>query len=144
MSFGLRYAIALIALLLLAFVAYLARPRAPVPAADVMKSQLTLGGLYSASIEPEVPEIRQGELHSWILTVKTAAGQPVDDAKVLVDGGMPAHRHGLPTSPAASASLGDGRYRIEGVKFSMSGHWELRFDISSSIGEDEVTFDLVL
>ena len=39
---------------------------------------------------------------------------------------------------------GEGRYRIEGVKFSMSGWWELKFDISAPAGTDTVTFNLVL
>lgn len=144
MKFGLRYAVAVIALLLLAFGAYLTSPRASVPEPDALQNRTAANGLYLASIEPEVPDIKQGELHSWILTVKTANGDPVDDARIAVDGGMPEHRHGLPTSPVATGSLGEGRYRIEGVKFSMSGRWELRFDISSPHGSDTVTFNLVL
>ena len=72
-----------------------------------------------------------GALHSWLLTLKTAAGQPVEDATITIDGGMPEHGHGLPTSPAVSAHLGAGKYRVEGVKFTMSGWWELRFAITA-------------
>ena len=52
--------------------------------------------------------------------------------------------HGLPTSPKATASLGQGRYRIEGVKFNMTGLWELKLAITAPAGEDKVTFNLML
>ena len=57
---------------------------------------------------------------------------------------MPEHNHGLPTSPEMTGQLDGGRYRIEGVKFSMPGWWELKFDISAAAGSDSVTFNLVL
>ena len=143
---GWLYALAVVVLSAVAFVAYLAMPVAG-PAQtelDQSRSLSTANGLYVAAIEPEVPEIKQGELHSWILTVKTSDGKPVDDAQVAVGGGMPEHDHGLPTAPEMTEHLGEGRYRIEGVKFSMSGWWELKFDISSPTGADVVTFNLVL
>ena len=140
------YAVAVVALVLVALGAYVLSPVAgpPKPELDLSRSRTTANGLYVAAIEPESPDIKQGELHSWILTVKTPDGEPVDDAKVAVDGGMPDHNHGLPTSPEMTQHLGGGRYRIEGMKFSMSGWWELKFDISSTPGSDSVTFDLVL
>ena len=107
--------------------------------------ETTLKGLFAASIQPEAPEIRQGELHSWILTLKTADGKAVEDAVVTIGGGMPQHGHGLPTAPEVTSYLGEGRYRVEGVKFTMDGWWELRFDIvSARAGADAVVFNLVL
>lgn len=144
MKSGLLYALAVVVLVLVALGAYLAMPAAPKPELNQSLSRTTVNGLYLAAIEPEAQEIKQGELQNWILTVKTADGKPVDDAAVTVDGGMPDHNHGLPTAPRMTEHLGEGRYRIEGVKFSMSGWWELRFDISSAAGPDTVTFNLVL
>lgn len=144
MKSGWLYALAVVALVLVAFGAYLAMPTAPKPEIDQSRSRTTANGLYVASIEPEAGEIEQGELHAWVVTLKTPDGKPVDDASITVDGGMPEHNHGLPTSPEMTEKLGEGRYRIEGVKFSMSGWWELRFDISSAAGADSVTFNLVL
>ena len=71
----------------------------PKPDLDQSRSRATANGLYVVAIEPEAPEIKQGELHSWMLTVKMPDGRPVDDAKIAIDGGMPDHNHGLPTSP---------------------------------------------
>ena len=140
------YALAVVVLALVAIGAYLAAPAvAPARAElDQSRTRTTASGLYVAAIEPETEEIRRGELHAWIVTVRTADGKPVDDARIVVDGGMPEHNHGLPTAPEVTEHLGEGRYRIEGVKFSMSGWWELTFDISSPAGEDTVAFNLVL
>lgn len=146
MKSALLYLLALVVLVAAAFGAYLASPVAGPPKAetDQSRSRTTANGLYLAAIEPEVPVIKQGELHSWVLTVKMPDGKPVDDARVEIGGGMPDHNHGLPTSPEVTQHLGDGRYRIEGMKFSMSGWWELKFDITSPAGADIVTFNLVL
>ena len=143
---GWLYALAVVALVMVAFGAHVATldARSAKPERDLARSQTTAGGLYVAAIEPEVAEVKQGVLHSWVLTVKTADGKPVDDAHVAIDGGMPEHNHGLPTAPEMTEHLGEGRYRIEGVKFSMTGWWELKFDISSPAGSDTATFNLVL
>ena len=140
------YVAAIAAAALIAAAAFLFMPLAgpPKPELDQSRSKATAKNLFVAEIAPEKPEIKQGELHSWILTVKTSDGKPVEDARVEIGGGMPDHNHGLPTSPEVTEYLGQGRYRVEGVKFTMSGWWELRFDISSAAGTDAVVFNLVL
>lgn len=111
---------------------------------DLARSKPSEGKTYVVAIAPEKEPLARGELHSWVLTLTTPDGKPVDGAKIAIDGGMPQHGHGLPTSPEMTAALGEGRYRIEGVKFNMSGWWELKFAISAPPGDDRVTFNLVL
>ncbi|WP_432283233.1 FixH family protein [Aminobacter sp. BA135] len=123
-------------------VVFLTAPAAPGP--DLARSKNSAKGLYALSIAPEAGEPRQGELHAWVVTVKTRQGAPVEGAAIRVGGGMPEHAHGLPTSPEATAYLGDGRYRIEGMKFSMTGWWQLKLGVSAPAGADEATFNLVL
>ncbi|MBX3577194.1 MAG: FixH family protein [Rhizobiaceae bacterium] len=110
---------------------------------DLARSKATAGGLYVAAIEPDGGTVVQNELHAWTLTVTTPAGEAVTGATIGVDGGMPQHGHGLPTAPAAT-ELGGGRYRIDGVRFNMSGWWELKFSISAAQGKDDVVFNLSL
>lgn len=143
---GWTYALAVLALVAVAFGAYVMMPVAETakPATEQKQSRTSNDGLYFVSIEPEAGEIAQGSLQAWIVTVKTADGKPVDGATITVGGGMPAHNHGLPTDPQMTAELGDGRYRIDGVKFSMSGRWELRFAIKAAAGSDSATFYLVI
>lgn len=123
-------------------VVFLTAPAAPGP--DLARSKNSAKGLYALSIAPEAGEPRQGELHAWVVTVNTRQGAPVEGAAISVGGGMPEHAHGLPTSPEATVYLGDGRYRIEGVKFSMPGWWQLKLGVSAPAGADEATFNLVL
>lgn len=124
-------------------VVYLTAPQSA-PGPDTSRSKKTASGLFVASFEPERGVVRHGELQSWLLTLKTAAGAPVEGAAITVSGGMPQHNHGLPTSPQATDYLGEGRYRIDGVKFTMSGWWQLRFAISAAAGSDSVVFNIVL
>jgi hypothetical protein len=111
---------------------------------DLSRSKPTQAGTFVVAVAPESEPLLQGPLHSWIVTVTTPAGAPVEDATIAIDGGMPQHGHGLPTAPAVTAALGEGRYRIEGVRFNMSGWWELKLAISAGGQSDAVTFNLVL
>ncbi|RUU49419.1 auxin-binding protein, partial [Mesorhizobium sp. M2C.T.Ca.TU.009.01.2.1] len=61
---------------------------------DLSRSKKTSNGLFVASFEPERGVVRQGELQSWLLTLKTATGAPVEGAAITVSGGMPQHDHG--------------------------------------------------
>jgi hypothetical protein len=76
------------------------------------------------------------------VSIRDAAGNPVEGAQIDVDGGMPQHGHGLPTKPRVTRSLGDGRYEIDGLRFNMGGWWVLQLSVQSSSGNDRVTFNL--
>ena len=117
---------------------------APPDDLDLSREKPSANQLYTVAVAPEQEPFDRNTLHAWIATVKAADGSPVDDAKISVDGGMPQHGHGLPTAPAVTDALGQGRYRIEGVRFNMSGWWELKLHVSAAAGEDDVTFNLDL
>jgi YtkA-like protein len=138
------FATSLIALGAIILLVWLMIPGAVPPDLDLSRSKASEKGFYSVSIEPEAGSFKQGELHSWVISLRGADGAPVENATLTVDGGMPQHHHGLPTSPAVTAHLGDGRYRLEGVKFHMSGWWELRLAIETPAGADRATFNIVL
>ena len=82
-------------------------------------------------------------MHWWTLEISTLDGNPVEDATITVYGGMPAHRHGLPTEPEASPT-GGGEYIVKGFKFSMTGEWEVWFDITASGMNEKVMFKFEL
>ncbi len=111
---------------------------------DLSLSKATANGAFMVSIAPEAGAVEQGTLHSWIATVTTPDGKRVDDAQIAIDGGMPQHGHGLPTAPQMTAKLGEGRYRIEGVKFNMGGWWVIRLAITAAGTTDTVEFNLVV
>lgn len=100
-------------------------------------------GVYTAVLEPREP-IRLRQMQKVAVRVLDAGGRPIDGASISIQGGMPEHRHGLPTQPKVTRSLGEGVYEIEGVRFSMGGWWELTLAIESPAGADSVTFNLGL
>jgi hypothetical protein len=50
----------------------------------------------------------------------------------------------MPTAPEPAAGSINGDYRIEGMKFSMTGWWVVKFVIQSRAGTDSVRFNLGL
>ena len=99
--------------------------------------------VYTATLHPTQP-LRLRHLQAIAVLIVDADGRPVEGATIAVDGGMPEHRHGLPTQPRVKRALGGGVYEIEGLRFSMGGWWELKLAIESPAGADQVTFNLSL
>lgn len=111
---------------------------------DLALVKPTAAGLYVAAIAPEADSVTVGPMHAWTVSLTDADGVPVDTAAIMIDGGMPQHGHGLPTAPAVTRSLGDGRFLVEGMKFNMPGWWEIDLAIDGPAGADTVTFNFVL
>ena len=65
-------------------------------------------------------------------------------ARIEVDGGMPQHGHGLPTRPQVTRELPGGGYLIEGMKFSMTGWWDMRLAIRAGDTSDTAVFNVVV
>jgi len=96
---------------------------------------------YRVSFKSRVEPLPLNKIHSWVLHIDTLDGKPVEKARVSVYGGMPAHKHGLPTEPVVS-ELSRGDYLVEGLKFSMSGDWEIWFNIRTGNITDKVKFKI--
>ena len=118
--------------------------RGSVPSPDIGMAKLSAHSVYRAAVRPGVTPIPVRSLQAWTLHVETADGSPVDAATITMNGGMPRHGHGLPTSPRVTRALGNGDHLVEGVKFNMGGWWVVRFAITSGAGTDTVTFNLGL
>jgi sugar lactone lactonase YvrE len=73
---------------------------------------------YNALFEIEV-QIAEG----------CVAPKTLTDATLAVDAVMPEHRHGMNTQPEV-LSLGNGRFRVQGLMLHMAGLWELYFDVA--------------
>ncbi len=99
----------------------------------------TSGEHFRVTYKSDVAPLPLNQIHRWTLHVETLDGKPVENAAVTVNGGMPAHRHGLPTRPQAS-EIGHGDYIVEGLKFSMTGLWEMWFEIETDQATDKVKF----
>lgn len=111
---------------------------------DLSLRRTTDSGLYVAEVAPVERPVEVGPMHSWTVSLTNPAGRPLEATAITIDGGMPQHGHGLPTAPAVTKSLGDGRFLIEGMKFNMPGWWEIDLSIDGPAGVDTITFNLVL
>lgn len=94
---------------------------------------------YKSKVEP----LPLNRIHSWLLHIDTVDGSPVEQATISVYGGMPAHKHGLPTQPEVT-EISNGDYLVEGLKFSMTGLWQMWFDIQVNELSDKVKFTFEL
>lgn len=111
---------------------------------DTSTTKLTEGEAFQVSVSSNLDPLSLNEIHSWTVHVETADGEAVENGEISVDGGMPEHNHGFPTTPEITDELGGGDYLLEGVKFSMAGWWELKLDITAGGQTDSVTFNIVL
>lgn len=79
-------------------------------------------------IEIDVDNLPLRKFIELPIYIQDLSGVGVEGADVVIDGGMRAHGHGLPTSPVVE-EIGGGAYQIKGLKFSMPGMWEIVFDM---------------
>jgi len=133
------------AVVLPAIMAHHLLPSGPRPAASEfgLGPRTSAARLYTATLVTAQPLSTRG-MQSIELALTDATGAAVDSATITVDGAMPEHGHGMPTQPRVTRALGDGRYQVEGVRFSMPGWWTLTFRVESPAGRDSVTFNLSL
>ena len=111
---------------------------------DLALTRPSVDGKYVVTLQPPARPAAINQLHAWTVKLSTPAGMPVTSARIQVDGGMPQHGHGLPTKPQVTRELPDGVYLIEGMKFSMTGWWEIKLAIDGPAGADRVTFNTVV
>lgn len=111
---------------------------------DLSLSHATASGKFVVTLQPPATPPAINQMHAWRVLVSTPAGLPVSHARVAVDGGMPQHGHGLPTRPQVRPTADEGAYLLEGMKFSMTGWWEIKLAIQTPEGMDKVTFNTVV
>ena len=114
------------------------------PALDLALTHSSEAHRYVVTLEPPDKPIAIGRFETWRVHLTTPDGASVHHARLIVDGGMPQHGHGLPSQPRVTQELADGAYVIEGMKFSMSGWWAIRLAIDADAGPDQVAFNVVV
>jgi len=114
---------------------------------DLSLTRPSVANKYVVTLQPPATPAAINQLHSWQVRLASSSGAPITHARITVDGGMPQHGHGLPTRPQVTQELTGGTYLIEGMKFSMTGWWEIKLAIDnpdSPDGADKVTFNTVV
>lgn len=133
--------IRILSILLLALAGCAAPPAAELPAGvDFSLTRTSPNKHFVLTLVPPAAVPVQ-EIHSWHVKIATTSGQPVTKALVYMNGGMPEHAHGLPTRPAVTREVAEGTYLIEGVKFSMTGWWEILIAAQKGEASDVTSFN---
>ena len=116
----------------------------PVEPSPSRWTQRSAQGKLDVTVAPRSGPPRIGVFQPWVVVVRDLQGNPVYPARITIDGGMPAHAHGLPTQPKVTRYLENGEYLIEGVRFNMAGDWVWRLRIETPAGRDDVRFDMLI
>jgi len=111
---------------------------------DLSTTVMSKSAAFELSYDSEQQPIPINAIHSWKLTLKDFEGKPVEGAVISVDGDMPEHGHGLPTTPEVTDDLGGGVYMVEGIRFSMPGWWIMNFSIDAGGKTDSAKFNLMV
>jgi len=101
-------------------------------------------GRYAIQLLPAKVPVPINEWVDFAIQVRRRDGGPVQLTELALDGGMPAHGHGLPTAPTVLRTDRPDQFRATGVRFNMEGRWELRVMIVDGQGGDAAVFSLDL
>ncbi len=101
-------------------------------------------GTFVVKMEPPASGPAINQMHAWQVHLATPDGAPVTQARIAFDGGMPQHGHGFPTKPRVTRELSPGVYALEGMKFSMTGWWDMRLGIQAGDRSDTAVFNVVV
>lgn len=84
-----------------------------------------------------------GESNALRIALTDEQGRPVTRARVVLRPGMPDME--MHARPLTAAPRRDGSYEVDGVRFSMSGMWQIVVDVRESSGaEHSATFAIVV
>lgn len=113
---------------------------------DLRSFQISRELAVFAHVEPatDTARVPLNEIHEWKLVLSDLRGKPLSGAEIEIVGHMPGHVHGLPTQPRVTAEPQPGVYRVQGVKFQMTGWWVMTFNIAAGQLDDAVTFNIRL
>jgi hypothetical protein len=101
-------------------------------------------GKFMVQMEPPAVDPAINQMHAWQVRLQANDGAPVSQARIAFAGGMPQHGHGFPTKPRVTREVAPGVYALEGMKFSMTGWWDMRLTIQSGGVTDEAVFNVIV
>jgi hypothetical protein len=101
-------------------------------------------GRFVVRMDPPATGPAINQMHAWQVRLATPEGQPVSRASIAFDGGTPQHGHGFPTKPRITREVEPGVYALEGMKFSMTGWWDMRLAIQAGDLTDRAVFNVIV
>ena len=120
--------------------------KSQVPFSMQRGSIIKTGSLSSIRVylKSDVSPLPMNASHSWSIYVETMAGEPLKDALINVDGGVPATRHGFPKRPWIGENYRNGKYTINDVEFDERGRWVFIVSVIEGNVRDRVEFEVNL
>lgn len=98
---------------------------------------------YQATLSCEAPP-KAGTFQQCQIFFTDMKHQAAGVDSVQLEGAMPGHGHGLPTTPVLNAQNRPGTFNIEGLKYNMPGRWLLGFQVNGELGDDQIIFDFTI
>lgn len=132
------------ALVTIAFTFLTAACGTPPANLDLSLQHPSSGGKFMVRMVPPVSGPAVNQMHAWQVHLGTLDGKPVSRATIGFDGGMPQHGHGFPTKPRITREVAPGVYALEGMKFSMTGWWDMRLAIQADDVADGAVFNVIV
>ena len=111
---------------------------------DLSLRHASAEGRFVVEMQPPAAAPAINQMHAWQVKLATPDGAPVSKATIAFDGGMPQHGHGFPTKPRVTRELQPGVYALEGMKFSMTGWWDMRLAIQAGDVADTAVFNVIV
>jgi len=96
------------------------------------------------SIRHALTLLGERSIRKWVSLValtSLAGDKPAE--LIAVDAQMPEHKHGMNYRPTI-VSMGDGRYRVEGMVFHMPGRWEISIDVRAGEESERLSHEFIL
>jgi len=114
----------------------------PATQQNLDKKVVTESGAYLVTLRPREDRFVIGESQAWIASITDSGGHAFTPSVLYLDGGMPGHGHGLPSSPRFTQHLGGADYLLEGMTLNMPGDWRFVVTVGGAAGTDSAIFDL--
>jgi hypothetical protein len=99
-------------------------------------------GIYRASLLPS-PEGRRRGSDVWVVEIRTMRDAPVEGATLAVESWMPDDARSRATTARVTTYLGEGRYRVEGLRLDGRGWRNVRLGVVAPNGTDSLAFNLI-
>jgi hypothetical protein len=96
---------------------------------------------YRASLRPELTQA--GQIADWRMLIETPDGKVTASPTLVMQSWMPDAPRVVGDQPRA-LNLGDGVFRVDGLRFDRAGWWNLRVRISDAGVTDSLAFNLIV